>query len=93
MYKFIENLRLQEARQSSDLYQLVANNITNEQVLRKRKYDRYREEKITTYTARLENGEISIETFLDLISSIRKKKKRRQNIRPSNQPPTNPTVD
>lgn len=70
IFKFIESLRLYEARKSEDLYKLSTNEILDKQLQRKRAVDRERK-KISYFTAQLKNGDISVSCFwnqcLDLI--------------------------
>lgn len=75
IYSFIEGLRLQDSIKSSDLYQISIGNITNQQLMRKRPSDQYREQKIQSFSARYQQGNISIETFLKLLSTKCKKPK------------------
>lgn len=68
IYKFIESLRLYEARRSEDLYKLSTNEISDKQLKRKRAVDRERERKISYFTTKLKNGEISVILFLESMS-------------------------
>lgn len=46
IYSFIESLRLEDAIKTSDFYQILAGNISNQQLQKRRLSDQYRGEKI-----------------------------------------------
>lgn len=68
IFKFIENLRLHEAKKATDLYHLSEKDAKIQQI---RAEDRERAEKLRKCTEDLENGLISVENFLDLMSQTK----------------------
>lgn len=65
IFKFIENLKLHEAKKSSDLYQTTQGNDRIQQI---RAEDRERAQKIKECTEKLKDELISVAKFLDLVS-------------------------
>lgn len=81
IFSFIEGLRLEDAIKTSDLYQLLIGNVSNQQLMRKRLTDQYRDQKIRSFSARYQNGTVSIEMFLKLVSlKCKKPKKKNRHI-------------
>lgn len=69
IFKFIESLRLYESRKSEDLHKLSIGEIPYRQLERKRAVDRERERKIVFFSNQLDFGYISVEEFLESMSS------------------------
>lgn len=69
IFKFVESLKLYEARKTTDLYQLSLRNTPSRKLERKRTADREREIKIQYFTRLLKDGEITVTTFLKSMSA------------------------
>lgn len=67
MYHFIENLRLLDARKTSNLY---AGDISDKKSLRKREEDKIRDQEIDKYSNLLNNEKITVEHFLISVSKV-----------------------
>lgn len=67
MFKFIDHIRKHEFGRSLDLLNLFEDDVDKE-FKRKRQLDREREEKISYFTKKLQEGEITVEDFLDAMS-------------------------
>lgn len=65
IYKFIDNLKLHEAKKATDLYRHSQGDIKIQQIRAK---DKKRAEKIKDCLEKLSKGCISVEKFLELIS-------------------------
>lgn len=65
IFKFIENLKLHEAKKSTDLYQVMEGNDRIQQI---RTEDRKRAQKIKECTDKLREERITVLKFLDLVS-------------------------
>lgn len=66
--KFVESLKLYESIKSTDLYQIVHDEIETPILQRKRSKDKARDEKIKWWSAYLAKKEITIAEFLDQMS-------------------------
>ncbi|XP_055307903.1 uncharacterized protein LOC129572024, partial [Sitodiplosis mosellana] len=68
IFKFVESLKLLESIKSSDLHQLTSGFISNQQLERRRRADKHRNDKINHFTGLLTNKEISVAVFLESMS-------------------------
>lgn len=69
IFKFIDSLKMYESIKSYDLHQLSLGEMSNNQLERKRKIDKERQEKIKYLTRKLQIGEITVAAFLESMSS------------------------
>lgn len=68
IFNFIQNLRLFDSIKSSDLYQLTLQEISNNNVKKRRLEDQQRDEKIHMCSESLKNEDITVLDFLHLMS-------------------------
>lgn len=64
-FKFIDQLKVQESSKLIDLYNLVTDNPDEKSLVRKRKRDQERDDKIKTLTNSLKHAKMSIKEFLE----------------------------
>lgn len=64
IFSFIQNLRLFDSIQSTDLYQLKSGSITNPRLQQQRNEDRRRDQKIKICTESLKTGKVTPFEFL-----------------------------
>lgn len=64
IFKFTDALKMHESKKSSDLHTLSLEKVSDQQLQRRRKEDRVRDDKIREFTALLKDGQISVLDFL-----------------------------
>lgn len=64
-YKFVESLRLHEAKKSTDLFQVASREFTNQKLQQIRAEDKQRDEKIKSLSNKLNLKEITAAEFLE----------------------------
>lgn len=69
IWSFIEQLRLFEFTKSVEMFKLISGKFSKNQLERKRKRDKERQDKIDYLTGTLTKNEISIEEFLEAMSA------------------------
>lgn len=68
IFTFIENLRLFDSIESTNLYQLRLGSITNPRLEKQRQEDRKRNEKIKLCTESLKKKELTVLNFLSIMA-------------------------